>query len=66
MVLIRHLPHCLRGAVRMIVQGILHLLTGFDHLAFLFVALLAVVRKRDANDPGGLRSGGDSRGRMND
>ena len=30
----------------MIVEGILHLLTGFDHLAFLFVALLAVVRKR--------------------
>lgn len=35
----------------MISQGILHLLTGFDHLAFLLVALLAVVRKRDGNDP---------------
>ena len=34
----------------MIVQGILHLLTGFDHLAFLLVALLAVVRRRDAHD----------------
>jgi hypothetical protein len=34
-----------------IAQGILHLLTGYDHLAFLFVALLAVVRRRDANDP---------------
>jgi hypothetical protein len=33
-----------------IVQGILHLLTGFDHLAFLLVALLGVVRKRDVND----------------
>src|SRR5262245_29933788 len=43
--------HCLWGAARMIVQGILHLLTGFDHLAFLLVALLAVVRKRDASDP---------------
>jgi HupE/UreJ protein len=40
----------------MIVQGILHLLTGFDHLAFLLVALLAVVRKRDANDPAPLRT----------
>jgi hypothetical protein len=29
----------------------LHLLTGYDHLAFLFVALLAVVRRRDPNDP---------------
>jgi hypothetical protein len=33
-----------------IAQGILHLLTGFDHLAFLLVALLGVARKRDAND----------------
>jgi hypothetical protein len=33
-----------------ITQGILHLLTGFDHLAFLLVALLGVARKRDAND----------------
>lgn len=40
----------------MIVQGILHLLTGFDHLAFMLVALLAVVRKRDANDPTPLRT----------
>ena len=39
----------------MIVQGILHLLTGFDHLAFLLVALLAVVRRRDANDARPLR-----------
>jgi hypothetical protein len=30
----------------MIVQGILHLLTGVDHLAFLLVALLAVVRRQ--------------------
>ena len=34
----------------MIAQGILHLLTGYDHLAFLFVALLAVVRRHDVND----------------
>jgi hydrogenase/urease accessory protein HupE len=34
-----------------IVQGILHLLTGFDHLAFLLVALLGVVRRKDVNDP---------------
>jgi hypothetical protein len=40
----------------MIIQGILHLLTGFDHLAFMLVALLAVVRKRDANDPAPLRT----------
>jgi len=40
----------------MIVQGILHLLTGFDHLAFMLVALMAVVRKRDANDPAPLRT----------
>jgi hypothetical protein len=40
----------------MIVQGILHLLTGFDHLAFMLVALLAVVRKRDENDPRPLRT----------
>src|SRR4051812_25866566 len=40
----------------MIVQGILHLLTGFDHLAFMLVALLGVVRKRDANDPAPLRT----------
>src|SRR5690242_15606242 len=40
----------------MIVQGILHLLTGFDHLAFMLVALLAVVRKRDAADPAPLRT----------
>jgi hypothetical protein len=40
----------------MIVQGILHLLTGFDHLAFMLVALLAVVRKRDANSPVSLRT----------
>jgi HupE/UreJ protein len=40
----------------MIVQGILHLLTGFDHLAFPLVALLAVVRKRDANDPAPRRT----------
>jgi hypothetical protein len=41
----------------MIVQGILHLLTGFDHLAFMLVALMAVVRKRDANEPAPLRTG---------
>ncbi len=40
----------------MILQGILHLLTGFDHLAFLLVALLGVVRRRDANDPQPLRT----------
>jgi len=40
----------------MIIQGILHLLTGYDHLAFLLVALLAVVRKRDVNDPRPLRT----------
>ena len=40
----------------MIIQGILHLLTGYDHLAFLLVALLAVVRKRDVNDPQPLRT----------
>lgn len=40
----------------MIIQGILHLLTGYDHLAFLLVALLAVVRKRDAHDPQPLRT----------
>lgn len=34
----------------MIVQGMLHLLTGVDHLAFLLVALLAVARQRDPND----------------
>ncbi|MEJ1965890.1 MAG: HupE/UreJ family protein [Gammaproteobacteria bacterium] len=39
-----------------IIQGILHLLTGFDHLAFLLVALLGVVRKRDAHDPRPLRT----------
>jgi len=40
----------------MIIQGILHLLTGYDHLAFLLVALLAVVRKRDADDAQPLRT----------
>ena len=40
----------------MLVQGILHLLTGFDHLAFLLVALLGVVRKRDASDARPLRT----------
>ena len=40
----------------MIVQGFLHLLTGFDHLAFLLVALLAVVRKADPNDSRPLRN----------
>lgn len=40
----------------MILQGILHLLTGFDHLAFLLVALLGVVRRRDANDAQPLRT----------
>ena len=40
----------------MLVQGILHLLTGFDHLAFLLVALLGVARKRDANDSRPLRT----------
>jgi hypothetical protein len=38
----------------MIVQGILHLLTGVDHLAFLLVALLAVARKQHARG-GSLR-----------
>ncbi len=56
MIDMRHLQHRLRGAVHMIVQGILHLLTGFDHLAFMLVALLAVVRKRDVNDPAPLRT----------
>jgi hypothetical protein len=46
----------LRGAVDMIVQGILHLLTGFDHLAFMLVALLAVVRRREAGDPRPFRT----------
>jgi len=32
-----------------IVQGVVHLLTGFDHLAFLLVALLAVARRRDVD-----------------
>lgn len=40
----------------MVVQGILHLLTGFDHLAFMLVALLAVVRKQGVDDPAPLRS----------
>lgn len=41
----------------MVVQGILHLLTGFDHLAFMLVALLAVVRKRGVDDdPAPLRT----------
>ena len=40
----------------MVAQGILHLLTGFDHLAFLLVALLAVVRKRDGKDLRPLRT----------
>ena len=40
----------------MIFQGILHLLTGFDHLAFMLVALLGVVRKRAPNDPAPLRT----------
>jgi hypothetical protein len=39
-----------------IFQGILHLLTGYDHLAFLFVALLSVVRRRDPNDLQPLRT----------
>jgi HupE/UreJ protein len=39
----------------MIAQGILHLLTGYDHLAFLLVALLGVARTRDANEPRPLR-----------
>jgi hypothetical protein len=34
----------------MIVQGILHLLTGVDHLAFLLVALLAVIRRQQMLD----------------
>jgi hypothetical protein len=54
MIDIRHL--FASGEPHMIVQGILHLLTGFDHLAFMLVALLAVVRKRDANDPAPLRT----------
>jgi HupE / UreJ protein len=40
----------------MIVQGILHLLTGYDHLAFMLVALLTVVRQRAADDPAPLRT----------
>lgn len=40
----------------MIVQGILHLLTGYDHLAFLLVVLLNIVRQTDANDPHPLRT----------
>lgn len=39
----------------MMAQGILHLLTGYDHLAFLLVALLGVARTRDANEPRPLR-----------
>jgi hypothetical protein len=39
----------------MIVQGILHLLTGVDHLAFLVVALLAVVRKQELAHPDSMR-----------
>jgi hypothetical protein len=39
----------------MIAQGVLHLLTGYDHLAFLFVALLGVARMRDANEARPLR-----------
>jgi hypothetical protein len=39
----------------MISQGILHLLTGYDHLAFLFVALLGVARMKDADEPRTLR-----------
>jgi hypothetical protein len=39
-----------------IAQGILHLLTGYDHLAFLFVALLAVARRREPDDPRPLRT----------
>ncbi len=39
----------------MIAQGVLHLLTGYDHLAFLFVALLGVARMREANEARPLR-----------
>jgi hypothetical protein len=39
----------------MMAQGILHLLTGYDHLAFLLVALLGVASTRDANDQRPLR-----------
>jgi hypothetical protein len=44
------------GGFIVVAQGILHLLTGFDHLAFLLVALLAIVRKRDGNDLRPLRT----------
>lgn len=40
----------------MIVQGILHLLTGADHLAFLLVALLAVVRRPHLSGQSSLRT----------
>lgn len=39
----------------MILQGMLHLLTGVDHLAFLVVALLAVVRKQQLQHPESMR-----------
>jgi len=39
-----------------IVQGILHLLTGYDHVAFLLVALMGVARKQDVNGPNPLRT----------
>jgi hypothetical protein len=39
----------------MIAQGIVHLLTGYDHLAFLLIALLGVARTRDTNEPRRLR-----------
>jgi hypothetical protein len=39
----------------MIAQGILHLLTGYDHLAFLFVALLGVARMTHENEARPLR-----------
>lgn len=38
----------------MIVQGVLHLLTGVDHLAFLLVALLAVVRRQQLSERASL------------
>lgn len=38
------------------VQGILHLLTGYDHLAFLLVALLGVARQKNEDDARPLRT----------
>jgi hypothetical protein len=44
----------LARALRFLREGAVHLITGYDHLAFLSVLLLALVRRRSAEPPAAL------------